>query len=167
MKRGRPAVLDALTELHSALNDSSPEVRVAAAETLGRFRPEAGLQETLPILVEQADWGRHSVFTVMAALDSLEALEPKAAPVTAQIRTLPTQGPVRLLQGNLVQLRPFGLEQAGCSACGDVTATSARASGASCPPRPPSTGGTSSRASRPSRSAALRSRCRPGRPELS
>jgi len=91
--RGSSAVAAAHDALAKALDDMSPDVRVAAAEALGRFGPEADLERARQLLVQHADWSKNDVFTVMAALNAIDALGGKAAPLAAAIRELPDKGP--------------------------------------------------------------------------
>ncbi|MBI2925028.1 MAG: sulfatase-like hydrolase/transferase [Verrucomicrobia bacterium] len=93
LMRGQPGVVAARAELQRALNDSSPTVRITAAQALGQFGTDTEATEILPLLVEHANWGRHDVFTALAALNSLDALGPRAAPIEDAIKLLPTTGP--------------------------------------------------------------------------
>ena len=93
LMRGKPAVEAAHQELRAALKDSSPDVLITAAQALGQFGTDADLQEILPLLAKQADWSKHSVFSSMASLNSLDALGMKASPVASVIRSMPTNGP--------------------------------------------------------------------------
>ena len=90
--RGEPAVAEALAELHKALADDSAEVRIAAANAIAHFGPEDLRTETLLVLLQHADWSKNDVFTAMAALNSLDSLGQKAAPVAAAVVKLPTKG---------------------------------------------------------------------------
>jgi uncharacterized sulfatase len=92
LMRGEAGVVAARAELLRALEDPSVYVRLTAAQALARFGTEADTKETLPLLVEHANWGRHDVFTALAALNSLDALGPRAAPATEAIKLLPTTG---------------------------------------------------------------------------
>lgn len=92
--RGAEAVTAAAAELRQALDDRSPCVRIAAAEGLGKFGTEDDLRRALPLLVDLAHWDTHDVFTVMAALNALDALGPKAAGVAVQVKKLPAKGKV-------------------------------------------------------------------------
>jgi arylsulfatase A-like enzyme len=94
LMRGKPAVASAHSELRAALEDSSTDVCIAAAQALGQFGTDADLKEVLPILSDHADWQKYDVFGVMAALNSLDALGTKAAPLAIIIKSLPTKGPV-------------------------------------------------------------------------
>ena len=93
LMRGKPAVEAAHQELRAALKDSSPDVLISAAQALGQFGTDADLQEILPLLAKHADWSKHSVFSSMAALNSLDALGMKASPIASVIRSMPTNGP--------------------------------------------------------------------------
>ena len=92
LMRGADAVKAGREQLTKALDDSSPDVRIAAAEALGRYGAEADLALVLPILTHDADWSKGDVFTAMAALNALTALGDKAAPVAAAIKALPAKG---------------------------------------------------------------------------
>jgi uncharacterized sulfatase len=93
LMRGQPAVTGTRAELQAALGDSSPDVRITAAQALGQFGSDADLNTALPLLVAHADWKRQNVFTTLAALNSLDALGLKAAPYAATFRSTPTNGP--------------------------------------------------------------------------
>jgi uncharacterized sulfatase len=116
LMRGDRAFEKAATELRAALADRSPLVRVVAAEALGRHGDDGDLKRALAVLVELADAQKNDVFTAMAALNALDALGRKAAPVAAALAALPDKGPVpdpryapfvpRLLQDLRASLRP-------------------------------------------------------------
>lgn len=93
LMRGKPAVDTARNELTAALKDSSPDVRITAAEALGRFGDEGDVPEVLALLADHANWTNHSVFSAMAALNSLDALGAKAAPLIGLFHSMPTNGP--------------------------------------------------------------------------
>jgi uncharacterized sulfatase len=93
LMRGREAVAAGHDALVAKLDDSSPDVQIAAAEALGQYGSEADLRRVMPLLIELANWDRHDVFTVMAALNALYALGPKVAPWREQIAALPDKGP--------------------------------------------------------------------------
>jgi len=93
LMRGEPAVTAAKSELTKALADPSPSVRVAAAEALGRYGDPTDLQRALATLQETADPSRTSAYVSIAAMNSIDALGPKAAPLIAAIRNMPSQDP--------------------------------------------------------------------------
>ena len=94
LMRGEGGVKQNHGELTAALDDATPDVRVVAAEALGRYGVEADVERSLQVLREHADWGKQDVFTVMAALNAVTALGQKAGPSLAEIVALPAQGPV-------------------------------------------------------------------------
>ena len=93
LMRGPSGIASARTELQAALKDSSPDVRITAAQALGQFGTDADLKEVLPLLADQADWTKHTVFSAIAALNSLDALGSKISPLTEVIRQMPANGP--------------------------------------------------------------------------
>ena len=70
------------------LEDHSPNVRIAAADALASYGRQKELEVALPVLVDLADPTHHGPLVAMAALDVLDHLDEKAAPVADQIRTL-------------------------------------------------------------------------------
>jgi len=87
-------VSGARTEFIRALTDTSPYVRIAAAEALGQFGPPADLNAALPVLTSLANWSQHDVFTALAALHALEALGQKKYSLAREaILALPATGP--------------------------------------------------------------------------
>jgi len=92
LMRGAAGAQAARNELTAALQDKSPDVRIVAAEALGQHGNSSDLSASLTALTGHADWQKHDVFTVMAAVISLEALGPKAKAVTGAIEALPIEG---------------------------------------------------------------------------
>ena len=88
LMRGTSAVSGDLPLLRRALSDSSPLVRIVAAEALGTYGPPADLAPVLTVLGELAAPDKNGVFTAMAALSAIEALGPKAAPLLPLVRGL-------------------------------------------------------------------------------
>jgi arylsulfatase A-like enzyme len=86
--RERAGVEAARTELRHALADSSPSVRIAAAEALGRFGEPADLAPALDTLRELAPPERHGYFTALQALNAIDALGPKAAPLLPVVKSI-------------------------------------------------------------------------------
>ena len=91
--RGSNAVAKAHTELQTALKDASADVRITAAQALAQFGGQADVKAMLPLLADHADWKKHTVFSSLAALNSLDALGMKAVPLATLIKTMPTNGP--------------------------------------------------------------------------
>jgi hypothetical protein len=92
LMRGSNAVASARDDLQQATKDSCVEVQIAAAQALAQFGDNVDVERSLTRLVDLADWSKHDVFTAMAALNSLDALGEKAAPVATQIKRLPSEG---------------------------------------------------------------------------
>ncbi len=93
LMRGSDAVKSAHDALAKALDDPASDVRLTAAEALGRFGTEADLARVLPLLAQAADWSKGDAFTAMAALNAIGALGEKAAPLAGALKTLPAKGP--------------------------------------------------------------------------
>jgi len=94
LMRGEKGVQAAHEELAASLKDSSPYVRIAAAEALGRYASDADLKQALEVLVELGSIGKNGVFVSMAALNALDALGDKTAPAARAIQAMPAQGNV-------------------------------------------------------------------------
>ena len=94
LMRGAIGVEAARPELRSALQDSSPYVRIAAAEALGQFGSVTDLEAALKVLVERGSIEQNGVFVSMAALNALDALGDKSASVIAVIKAMPANGQV-------------------------------------------------------------------------
>jgi uncharacterized sulfatase len=92
LMRGQPAVTAAKADLHKALADVSPFVRIPAAQALGQHGDAADLARALPVLLEQADWHKSGTFASIAALNALGALGPKATSVVTTVQSLPDKG---------------------------------------------------------------------------
>jgi uncharacterized sulfatase len=69
-------------------------VRVVAAEALGHHGSAADLTQALATLTELVPPDRNEVFVSMAALNALDALGPRAAPVADALRKSPRKGKV-------------------------------------------------------------------------
>ncbi len=93
LMRGHSAVDSARGELQQALSDTSPYVRVIAAEALGKHGNDSDLRAALPILVDAAALDKQGIFSSMLALNALDALDEKAASVAEAIKALPTSDP--------------------------------------------------------------------------
>jgi uncharacterized sulfatase len=94
LMRGRNGFDDAAAELRAALDDRSPYVRVVAAQALGQYGSADDGSRALRTLVELSDWSQQDVFVAMAALNALDALGTKIAPVADAVRALPAKGRV-------------------------------------------------------------------------
>jgi arylsulfatase A-like enzyme len=94
LMRGRKGFDAAATEVRDALADGSPYVQIVAAEVLGKHGNDDDVKRALQLLAERADWDKNDVFIAMAALNALDALGPKAAPLAETLKALPTKGKV-------------------------------------------------------------------------
>jgi len=86
---GAPAVDAARAELHLALQDTSPSVRIAAAEALGKFGSDSDLEAALPVLLAAANVEESGVFQAVQALNALDEMGERARPALSAIRKLP------------------------------------------------------------------------------
>ncbi len=92
LMRGKPAVTAGQSALRTALKDSSPNVRIAAAEALAQFGGEPDAAPALAVLGELAPPERNGVLVSMAALSAIQALGPKAASLREIVRTMKPEG---------------------------------------------------------------------------
>ncbi|MGV3723471.1 MAG: sulfatase-like hydrolase/transferase [Actinomycetota bacterium] len=86
--REKPGVQLAAPELRRALTDASPSVRIVAAEALGRFGGPNDLQPALEALREAAPAEKHGVYVSIEALNAIDALGAKAAPLLPLVKSL-------------------------------------------------------------------------------
>jgi uncharacterized sulfatase len=91
--RGGAAVGASLPALRHALEDVSPDVRISAAEALGRYGAPEDLQPSLDVLIALADCVQSNAYVAIRALNAIDALGSKAAPLKARIEALPVQDP--------------------------------------------------------------------------
>ncbi|MDO8543060.1 MAG: sulfatase-like hydrolase/transferase [Opitutaceae bacterium] len=92
LMRGQAGVAAGQPALRAALKDSSPFVRIPAAEALARFGAESDLQPALAVLGELAPPDRNGVFVTMATLNAIQAIGPKAAPLHQLVGTMKPTG---------------------------------------------------------------------------
>jgi uncharacterized sulfatase len=93
LMRGQPAVEKGHDALQAVLRDSSPYVRIMAAQSLAMYGNDADLQAALTVLKELAPPDKNGVFTSMADLVAIDTLGKRAAPLLDTIRSMPTEGP--------------------------------------------------------------------------
>jgi uncharacterized sulfatase len=91
--RGGPEVRNAHASLRKALSDDSPHVRIAAAEALGKHGSDDDLKAALDLLIRLADSEKNNSYIAIHALNAIDALGTKAAPLKNQIASLPTVDP--------------------------------------------------------------------------
>jgi len=87
--RGQPALVASRKPLRKALEDSSPYVRIVAAEALAKYGGEKDLAMALPVLVKLAAPDKNDVFSSLLALNVLDDLDEKARSVKEIIRKMP------------------------------------------------------------------------------
>lgn len=89
LMRGSDGVATGRDALNAALADKSPYVRIAAAEALGQFEEPAEVNAALAVLGELAPPEKGGYFVTAAALNAIDALGAKAAPLTDIVRSIP------------------------------------------------------------------------------
>jgi len=92
LMRGQEGAAQAQEVLLQALSDTSPNVRIAAAQSLGQFGDEAALNKALETLDDLAAPAKNGVLVSMAALAAIEALGDKAAPLHAGLLEMKATG---------------------------------------------------------------------------
>ena len=93
LMRGKDEVAKLETPLRKSLTDSSPHVRIAAAEALGLHGTEQDLQTVVPLLLELANAPKSGSYAAIHALNAIDTLGPKARSWKPQILALPTVDP--------------------------------------------------------------------------
>ena len=91
LMRGETAVAAGHAALSALLKDNAPAPRIAAAEALGRYGKAGDVKAALPVLLAAADGERNPFFVALLALNALDAMGERAAPVKAEIAALPKQ----------------------------------------------------------------------------
>jgi arylsulfatase A-like enzyme len=100
LMRGTNAVPAARQELHAALNDESPTVRIVAVRALGQFGNPDDLSLALPVLKELAPADKNGAYVSMLDLNAIDALGPKAEPLMNTLKTMPTRDPSAVARAN-------------------------------------------------------------------
>ena len=92
--RGREAVIECEEALEEALSsDPSPSVKIVAAEALGLYGKQSGLDRCLKVLLDFADVRKHGVYVSIAALNAIDELDGRALGIKGAIRALPKDDP--------------------------------------------------------------------------
>ena len=91
--RGEAAVKAMHADLVKALDDTSPSVRIASAEALGKYGSEEDLAKSLEVLVRLADSVKSGSYCALLALNAIDALGKKAAPLKDRVKALPAVDP--------------------------------------------------------------------------
>lgn len=93
LMRGESAAKEHAPALEAALADSSPDVRIVAAQSLGLYGSPVALSKALDTLGALAAPQDNGALTAMSALAAIEALGPKAATLHERIAKLDPSGP--------------------------------------------------------------------------
>ncbi len=93
LMRGAPAFAAARDDVRAALADSSPSVRIAAARILGEHGDENDLRAALDVLRALASPVANGAYVAIDALNAIDALGDKAAPLAAPVGELPAKDP--------------------------------------------------------------------------
>ncbi len=91
--RGAEEVQQTHSLLEDAMKDASPHVRIAAAEALGKYGSGEDLKAALAALITLADSEKNNSYIAIHALNAIDALGSKAAPLKDQIAELSTVDP--------------------------------------------------------------------------
>ena len=83
----------ASAEVLKLLDDPAPAVRVATAECVGRYGTQADLQKCLDTLMAAADPSKNGVHLSVLALNAIDTLGKKAAPLKAALQAMPKKDP--------------------------------------------------------------------------
>ncbi len=91
--RGEDAVKESTSQLHEALKDNAPCVRVAACEALGEYGSEEDLEKVLPELMELSNSDKSGALVATMALNVVDQLGEQCRPYKDQIAKLPKEDP--------------------------------------------------------------------------
>ncbi|RLG69802.1 MAG: sulfatase, partial [Methanobacteriota archaeon] len=92
LMREKTAVAQTREALRNALADSSPSVRVIAAQALGQYGSEKDAEQALAVLLEHAPLDKNSVFVSMLAVNALDAMDERAKSAKDKIAAISTKG---------------------------------------------------------------------------
>jgi len=98
--RGEAAVAALHDDLLPALADSAFSVRIPAAEALVRYGNAADAAAGLAALAEAADPTHSSAYAGILAMNAIDVLGERAAPLLEFIRTMPTRDPHAVNRAN-------------------------------------------------------------------
>jgi HEAT repeat protein len=91
--RGAAEVQAMRPALMLALSDKSPSVQIAAGEALGKHGNAEDLAPVLSTLIKLANPAENGAYVSMQALNAIDSLGPKAAPLKRQLTALPNTDP--------------------------------------------------------------------------
>jgi len=98
--RGTAGIESARAELRAALADASPTVRVVAAWALGQYGNESDLAQALATLRELASPDKNGAYLSILAVNVIDMLGPKAAPLHEMLKTMPATDPAAAGRAN-------------------------------------------------------------------
>src|SRR5205085_190012 len=85
--------------LRKAASDSSPYVRIVAAEALGRYGSEEDLNKALEVLGDLMPQDRHGAYVSLAALNAIDSLGRKALPLKDALAKIKLQDEAKAKRG--------------------------------------------------------------------
>ena len=88
LMRGKEAVQQNMKEMHGALGDDSPSVRVVAARALSQYGEKTDLDKALSVLLELARYKDESGGVALMAINAIDALDKNATGAIEQIKQL-------------------------------------------------------------------------------
>ena len=99
LMRGAKAVEAARDELRAALKDECPAVRIAAARALGQHGSDEDLTLALAVLKELSPPDKNGMYVSMEALNAIDGLGTKAAPILDALKTMARKDPNGVQRG--------------------------------------------------------------------
>jgi arylsulfatase A-like enzyme len=93
LMRGKAGVDRGAPLLRKALNDTSPDVRIVAAQALAEYGAPADLTPALDVLRALTPPEKNGMLVAMSALSAIEALGKKAESLHELVRTMKPSGP--------------------------------------------------------------------------
>lgn len=93
LMRGAASVKAGRAPLLAGLKDESPYVRTVAAQALAQYGEAGDLKPALDALAEVAQPEKNNVIVSIAALNAIDALGQKAAPLLPTVRAISGEGP--------------------------------------------------------------------------
>jgi uncharacterized sulfatase len=93
LMRGKDAVAEQKAALDKSLADESPNVRIIAAEALGRYGSPADAKKAIAVLLDLASPEKTGPFVSLLASNGLDALGEKIRPLKETINALPREAP--------------------------------------------------------------------------
>ena len=82
-----------IDDMRKALGDSSPYVRIAVAEALGRYGDDADATKSAEMLLELAPADKNGAFVSLAALNAIDAMGDRASAVRARVAKVVSKDP--------------------------------------------------------------------------